>query len=836
MLARRTLPQIQKGYPLPPFFSVVVPIARTNLVTNPSVELATTGYSAVLGSIARSTTQQYHGAYSLAVTPSTNLTDGAYYTTATLTAGQLYAASCKFRGIAGISYVFSVSSTAGTPLSTYTFRATGRWQWIWVYHQETSSVARRLYILKSGSASTGVVYWDGLQLEAITAGEFVSTFIDGDQQGLIPNQFPPAYGWNGTPHASTSYRVGQTRAGGMVMRLDWYGFVLLSMVGLGLMTPTNISQSYVQLDGAQYERTQKPPRQFTLAGRFDAQQFPGLQRQISDLTSVLDRDYIGQQQPLTLLYQGVDDCGQATSDTARLICSYQGGLEGVTDNLHAEQMSAVFRMWMPAVLWDGEAGVPFGSLASVTNANAIIQRSPIGTWSALGIGADTGGAHRVWAMTIGLDKSLYAGGDFVLMGGVANTVDIARWNGTTWAALGTGSNSSVLALAIGPDGALYAGGDFTLMGGVANTARIAKWDGSVWTPLGTGGSTNAVNALVFGPDGSLYAGGSFGAMGGVANTAGIAKWDGANWTALATGLGGGPAACLAMSADGTLYAGGSFANASGVANTANIAKWNGSAWSALGTGGAGGADNYIAMAMSPAGVLYVTGDFTTIGGVSASRIASWNGVQFSPLGSGLNGVGRELMFSPDGTLYAGGSFTAAGGITLPQRLARWKGGAWGPIDVTLPGSPSVDSFASQADGTLYIGYSTTGTATVGASSTQAATNIGTAKTYPTLKITGPSSGTGRVYGITNYTTGRQISMNYTMNAGETATLVFDPVGLSFTSTFQSNIARTIMPDSNEADFFLQPGVNVVTFFADSATIGAVLTWRPAYLSVADLVS
>jgi hypothetical protein len=36
---------------------------------------------------------------------------------------------------------------------------------------------------------------------------------------------------------------------------------------------------------------------------------------------------------------------------------------------------------------------------------------------------------------------------------------IARWNGTSWSALGTGMNGSVSALAVLPNGDLIAGGD-----------------------------------------------------------------------------------------------------------------------------------------------------------------------------------------------------------------------------------------------------------------------------------------------------------------------------------------------------------------------------------------
>lgn len=53
---------------------------------------------------------------------------------------------------------------------------------------------------------------------------------------------------------------------------------------------------------------------------------------------------------------------------------------------------------------------------------------------------------------------LYAGGTFTTAGGV--TVNrIAKWNGTTWSALGSGMPSAVLALAVrGTD--IFAGGSF----------------------------------------------------------------------------------------------------------------------------------------------------------------------------------------------------------------------------------------------------------------------------------------------------------------------------------------------------------------------------------------
>src|SRR5262245_7092171 len=206
-------------------------------------------------------------------------------------------------------------------------------------------------------------------------------------------------------------------------------------------------------------------------------------------------------------------------------------------------------------------------------------------------GGEPGTHEPVWALTVyddGGGAALYAGGTFTAAGGVpANR--IARWDGSSWTALGIGMNGSVSALTVHDDGggpALYAGGNFTNAGGVAASV-VARWDGSSWTALGSGMS-NAVNSLTVYDDGggpALYAGGSFTTAGGVAASR-IARWDGSSWAALGGGMsstvtaltvyddGGGPA----------LYAGGGFTTAGGVA-AGRIGRGDGGGWAALGSGG-----------------------------------------------------------------------------------------------------------------------------------------------------------------------------------------------------------------------------------------------------------
>jgi hypothetical protein len=795
------------------FFSVIIPIARTNLVTNPSVEKATTGYTASGGSIAQSSAEQYHGVYSLAVTPTAALTDGAYYTIS-LTSGQIYAVSCKFLGVAGRKYLIGVYTTGAVELVSYHFTATGRWQWVWVYYTETSSTSRRVYVRKDSHASAAVFYVDGLQVEAINAGETVSTYIDGDQQPLLTSQFPAPYYWNGTPHASTSSRLKTTRAGGYVMNLDHFRFKVLAYAGLGLATIANISTQPATTDGAAFQSTIVRPRQFVVNGLFEAPSLGTLQRAQADLYSAIGPESASPRQPLVLSYQA-HDSSRALGQEGRIVASYSGGLEGLTNNPYRDTVPISFTQYLPSIL-AGEAGVPLNVQISVSNANDILQRSPAGIWSALG----TGGNGAVQVLAIGLDGKIYAGGAFTLMGGVANTSRIAYWDGSAWNAMGTGANATVRGIAVGPDGSVYASGDFTLMGGVANTARIAKWNGSAWSALGTGITTAAsiAYAVAVAPNGDVYVTGDF-----TAPATRIAFWNGSVWAGLSTGLND-LGDVLLFDYAGNLYVGGDFTTAGGV-SASHIAKWSGAAWTAL-SGGLN--SSVIGLAFGLDGTLYAAGAFTNAG---YPYIAQWNGSGWRGLGAGIDNLGTGLLASSDGLLYVGGTFTASGNYVFPDSFAIWNRSAFVGTGVDLPAASNVRTIVQATDGTITIGYNQTGTATATANTT--ATNDGTARAYPTITITGPSSGTSKLYELINRTNGKSLYLSYTINSGETLTIRTSPNGTTISSSFRGDVTSAIQSGSSP-DFALEKGDNTISFFAASSTVTAVMYWSLAFQSVADL--
>lgn len=106
-------------------------------------------------------------------------------------------------------------------------------------------------------------------------------------------------------------------------------------------------------------------------------------------------------------------------------------------------------------------------------------------------------------------SEVYAGGYFATAGGVA-AKNIAKWDGTNWSTLGSGTNSTVRAIAVyGSE--VYAGGYFTIAGEVPAN-RIAKWNGTSWSALGSG-TNGGVHAIAVSGN-HLYVGGSFTTAGG----------------------------------------------------------------------------------------------------------------------------------------------------------------------------------------------------------------------------------------------------------------------------------------------------------------------------------
>ncbi|MDO7875411.1 T9SS type A sorting domain-containing protein [Hymenobacter sp. ASUV-10] len=393
-----------------------------------------------------------------------------------------------------------------------------------------------------------------------------------------------------------------------------------------------------------------------------------------------------------------------------------GGINGVNQGVRALALTPAGELYVGGV---------FSQAGPVAAAG--LARWSSGTWTALGSGLRQNASTLGYANALLLDATgnLYVGGRFAEAGGVpANNV--ARWNGTTWSALGSGSSNGVTgiveALAAAPGGGLYAGGQ--VLNSTAPSTGVLRWNGSRWAPLGPGALGNHsvyVQALAVGAGGELYLGGQFGRANGVGADH-IARWDGSIWQPLGAGSGNGlygETTAVAVGPNGNVYVGGNIGKAGNVLAN-GVACWNGSSWSSLGAGTANGIVGWVeALAVAPNGDVYAGGDFSQAGGVSANNVARWNGTAWSALGSGsTNGVVgrvRALVVAPSGELYVGGQLTRAGGA-VANGVARWNGTAWDALSGGLTYNSlagSVRALALAPNGSLYVGgiFTRAGTAT-----------------------------------------------------------------------------------------------------------------------------
>jgi hypothetical protein len=300
----------------------------------------------------------------------------------------------------------------------------------------------------------------------------------------------------------------------------------------------------------------------------------------------------------------------------------------------------------------------------------------------------------------GSGSKLFVSGGFTIPGDDSIQY-IAAWDGSEWSRVGDHPpNGLVLSLAVFDDGsglALYAAGYFTMAGGMP-ASNIARWDGTSWAAVGpvVPNPVGIQHLAVFddGRGSRLYAGGNFTSIGGVAANR-IARLDKGGWSALQSGLqGGDPSIIDAMQPfdDGSgpaLYVSGQFTSAGGVAVN-GLARWNGRQWSSIGGAGTPGGRRVYALETFDDGsgpALYVGGDFEIFGGVSAHNLARWNGQTWSNVAGSMNAEGEVYCLAAvnggsSNALYVGGPFVSAGGVAV-RRAAKWDGATWTPLGTGL---------------------------------------------------------------------------------------------------------------------------------------------------------
>lgn len=302
----------------------------------------------------------------------------------------------------------------------------------------------------------------------------------------------------------------------------------------------------------------------------------------------------------------------------------------------------------------------FGGTFTTANGvtvNSITYWDPrLATFVAMDLGVEP--TKQVLAIAIAPNGDVWIGGNFTTVGTAAVAAKgLAKWTLATGAwSVPTATSAgfaSVNSLVIDSLGNLYGGGSFTTFAGIASTLNIWKYDGSAFTALGTGANGTVAGMAVWIDGTSIYIAGTFTTANGVTvNRSGY--WNGTTFVAIGGGLNGG-ATCVTIARNGNVYYGGSFtASVTTTTSMSFIGMWNGTSWAPLSTGATG--STIYSMTFGPDGLLYVCGFYNTIGPFITTWPGVWNGSSWQLLDlNTTSGTPQVLTITalPNGDLYEG---------------------------------------------------------------------------------------------------------------------------------------------------------------------------------------
>ena len=292
-----------------------------------------------------------------------------------------------------------------------------------------------------------------------------------------------------------------------------------------------------------------------------------------------------------------------------------------------------------------------------------------------------------------------------------------------------GMTGNVMDIKEAPNGDIYVCGTFANVDGIGDGDGVVRWSkaNQAWEAVGAP-NVSGINVMAFTASGNLLVGGSSQNIAGVPDADYFAKYTvGTGSPAAWEAVGGGIVStapsnkgvrAIAISPAGHIYIGGTFESASGNTNCKNIAWWNSTTglWTPLSTGLNG---TVHALAFAPNGDLYIGGSFTD---AAYPYLCKWNGTAFSVVGTNTD-IGASvyaLAFDHYGKLLVGGAFTNAGGIPNADYIARRNGFNWESLGYGTNGPVRaifVKNIAGYQEGNRY--YAPKGWAYVAGSFTRA---------------------------------------------------------------------------------------------------------------------
>lgn len=813
---------------------VLVPEVTYNYVTNPAFRFGTTGWVADGATLTRSLDFARFGIASGKVVTNGAVVNEGIYFIANISFDSPITASVYVRG-RGKVRLRLINSTAGTKAGTSYITNSSktnnlspdRWTRLEV-SGFSSGKGMILSVETDGKTPSAITFYvDGAQVEL---KPYATSYCDGDQEGCR---------WNIVEHGSISERYGKTNAGGRWVALagpcrpnnDLYVTVL---GGLGMPPITNQIQSWANAPGSFFQNYKIQNRAVTLnffAKKEDGRTVTGtasmrfLHELRQQLIDIIKPDKIIDSEAFLFEYSDTE-----ADKPLYMRLRYEAGLEGSWDIRNRWYNSFPVRMIAVDPLWSEDTQDVF-QMVTKTSTNSVSSKEVWGRtnreWNAI---SNTGGvtlSNAVLCSVEGLDGAVYFGGNFT-----SPASYVVKWDGSTLSQLApssTGADAAVRALAVGPDGTIYVGGDFLNIGGIAAN-RIAKFNPTTRTFTAMGaGMDGVVYAISVAQNGQVYAGGNFTTAGGVA-CAYIARWDGFQWRTVGASSGlNNIVRCIAKGLDPkTLYVGGQFTASNGGAIAYGRVVSINTDTALFSVMGTGFQSTVFAMTVGLDGAVYAGGSFTKdiTGLIPILGLAKWSGGnRWEQVGSGVDSTVFALETGLDGEIYATGLFLNSGTRSLPH-AGKWFGNNFNPIEFYNVASylGPIYTFLVCRNGDLYLGQDTTSGGApyvYQVPKSNNATNNGSAFCWPILYL----KGQGTLRYLCNIRTGQEIFLNLPILANEEVQIDF--ARGTITSKARGDLLYSVLSGSEIRSIYLLPGANPISILiTDDVTAIAQLRWTP----------
>lgn len=270
----------------------------------------------------------------------------------------------------------------------------------------------------------------------------------------------------------------------------------------------------------------------------------------------------------------------------------------------------------------------------------------------------------IYQMLFTAKGDLYVSGEFQNLADIAEADNVAKWNGSSWSALGSdGSGNGALnnwayAMALGSDNSLYVGGSFSNAGGTSSADYLARWDGTTWSAVGSASIDGqeflpfAYSLLVDSSTGRdvLYAGGC---MEWGDQSVSVARYDGTTWEELSGDHSlNGCVYDMEIAPTGALVVAGDFTSEI-YPNMTGLATWTNDQWYALGKNQG---TYFSSLEITSDSRVIVGGDFQDLGdSASADQIAVSQPIAL------LRNIGTTANVTPNvGTELGGTTVTLTG--------------------------------------------------------------------------------------------------------------------------------------------------------------------------------